>query len=311
MNTEAEELLLAGRFSDCLSLGSDDARTSFVKVLATLDPSVTEDFESRCRLVSSAADGFVKNNPEMKAWIISLLDRFVGFLKEKNAFYEYEYMVVENIYLDQSRSMISGNYIYARMRELRHSIAETPLQEDVDMRSVSRIYLELCDIVYCDYNEACKKEFNSPSEENLHQIHRCLALIRDLVIHGVDALSLRSSMSPSAYRQWINKLEYKCRSASEFVSYSGKDGILESLLKEFSDAVSSILSDPELDALQELRNRTYLEENAKMIEWGNNALIQLNIQLEACDPYDLTQRHYLTQLINTTTDWLNGFHKDR
>ena len=37
---------------------------------------------------------------------------------------------------------------------------------------------------------------------------------------------------------------------------------------------------------------------------------KLNLQLELCDPYDMTQRRYLMELINTTNGWLDGFEKD-
>jgi hypothetical protein len=225
------------------------------------------------------------------------------------AAFSYEDMVVENLYLRDARKMIALDF-YAAETERRLKEMGRDVPEDVNFRSVSRLYLELADIVFTDLRDAGAKCFNDPTDDNRKVATGLLALITDLLSYGALHLSLTSETFPSQYRDWSSKTGAKCEGVAKYILYDGGYAPFEEQLSRLKETVSKIESDPALDALQEERNARYVAENAKMIDWGRRNVEKLNLQLELCDPYDLTQRRYLRELITATTDWLDGFSKD-
>ncbi|WP_157844292.1 hypothetical protein, partial [Candidatus Methanomethylophilus sp. 1R26] len=137
-----------------------------------------------------------------------------------------------------------------------------------------------------------------------------LKLICDLVQYSAVHLSMDSDMCPSQYRDWASRLLSRCEVASRYIEYDGKNAAYAAQMERLSELVSEAESDARLTGLQKARNERYLAENRKIIAWGRSNVEKLNLQLELCDPYDMTQRRYLMELINTTNGWLDGFEKD-
>ena len=233
----------------------------------------------------------------------------LGELRNACASFSYEQMVVDNEYLEKAGKMIALDcYEALTERKLAEMGREVP--EDVNFRSVSRTYMELADIVFTDLRDTSAHCFNFPSDALREKAAGILKLICDLVQYSAVHLSMDSDMCPSQYRGWASKLLSRCEVASKYIEYDGKCEAYTKQMERLSELVSRAERDGRLTDLQSARNRRYLAENQKIIAWGRSNVEKLNLQLELCDPYDMTQRRYLLELINTTNGWLDGFERD-
>lgn len=309
----ALDALLSGDCARCAEIcsgGTADGRLPALRGLSLLDARGASDPERALDEASPLiAESVTSGNRE---FVVEAMMGFADTLRRTNPFNDYEDIVVDGEYLGRTREMVAGNYFYLKVREMRDALVPgSPLPEDVDLRSVARIYLELADITFTDYDAACKDCLNDPTEENAGRAREALDNIDLLIRYGVFHLSETSSMFPTSYRQWVNKLAFRCARNGDYVTYGREDPAFSASLARLRKDADGILSDPALTALQERRNARHAEDVKWWVDWGRENLQKLNYQLETCDPFDLTQRHYLTNLINVTSDWLMSLERDQ
>lgn len=219
--------------------------------------------------------------------------------------------IYECDYLETIPSIVMDDRMYKLVTDLEREI-DHGLVDDVDLRTVSQLYLELVDIVVIDLREACKECRRYPFEKNLSAAIHCLDILAILFRACAKQLSLHSTDSPASMRAKGAKAVARCKEHVSSVTHG--TGIvapeLDNALDILLDTFWSICQSDELAELQERRNARYREDNKRLHGWMVQKVMDMNGEMEALDLTDLTQRRYLQHLISITQDWINAYNGD-
>jgi len=219
--------------------------------------------------------------------------------------------VIEGDYLDAIPGIIADDCMYKLVTDLECRF-DPKAQEDVDLRSVTQLYMELVDIVALDLREACRESRRYPSEKNISDAVRCLGLISSLFLAGARQLSLHSTDSPASFRMKAGKCLTRCKEHVSLVTVGTgiRSEVLVNALADLCDTFDSLTKSAELMELQGQRNANYREYHKNIHDWLVRNIMKLNAEMEDLDQTDVTQRRYLSQLVTLSQEALDRYNGD-
>ena len=257
--------------------------------------------------VSEAVNAFEGDRNELLSRLIS----FKADMRARGVPGNTADHVIEGDYMEAIPDIVRDDRAY-RLASEAEMITSPGIHDDVDLRSVTQLYLELVDIVVVDLKEACARCRVYPEKEHLDRIRLCLSHIELLLKAGGKQLSLRSTESPATLRSKGAKAVARCKECITSVTHgTGLDlPELDAEVDGLCDVFWSICDSRELAELQERRNESWRADHQWIHDWLTKKVMEMNGQVEDLDLTDMTQRRYLGQLISLSQDVLNDYGAD-
>lgn len=124
--------------------------------------------------------------------------------------------VIEGTVREDMPRIIADDLMYRAVTDIGREL-DPSRGDDVDLRSVAELYMEVIDILVVEYREACGKCRNHPSEENLSDAVGIMDLIGQVLKAASCHLTLHSTESPASYRRKAMKALMRCKEHTDSV----------------------------------------------------------------------------------------------
>lgn len=171
--------------------------------------------------------------------------------------------------------------------------------DDVDLRSVAELYMEVIDILAVEFRDICLECRKYPSARNVSDAVDTIGLIGNTVRAASLHLTVHSTESPASYRRKVTKTLVRCGEHADLVLHgtgiSAPD--IEKALAEVSGMFAEICAGERLAEIQQERNRIYRADRERLRKYLSDSIMRMNGEMESLDLTDLTQRRYLAELI--------------
>lgn len=225
---------------------------------------------------------------------------------------DYDDLVIGGDWFGRLPQMIARNYLLGHFLEIGNGLRETQeVFSDATLNTAADDYTGFVDLLVIRIQTMGEETHYSFSEEDIVRTERYLDAILILVEYCRNMLDMSSTLRPSLFQMRNRRMESRVRSVIE-MSVLGKDCPgLKKRLSDIAETVNEITSDRELHELQRARNERYKESKIRLYRYTLRVTEDLNNQLEACDPYDLTHRNDLRKQLEQVQIFMRSFDKDR
>lgn len=214
--------------------------------------------------------------------------------------------VIEGTIREDMPRIIADDLMYRSITDIGREL-DPSRGDDVDLRSVAELYMEVIDILVVEYREACRECRSFPSEENLSDAMGIMDLIGQVLKAASYHLTLHSTESPASYRRKAMKALMRCKEHTDSVVHGTAIDApeLDKRFADVSEMFAQVSQEPRLAEVQEERNELYRADREWLRAYLSKRIMEMNGEMEALDLTDFTQRRYLAHLISLSQDVLN------
>ena len=225
---------------------------------------------------------------------------------------DYDDLLFHGNYVDSIPSAIVRNSLLAHFISMSQSPQDGyEPKYDATLNSVAGDYVTLAELILIKIETLAEKNGYVLDPENVPLTVKYLTSIRYLISQSWHMLDMSSVMKPATFKRKCFRLRSRLNSVIEMATFKRPYPEIDSLKNEISDLVEEILKDEKLDDLQAARNERYKQSKIRLYNYTIRMTEQLNIQLEACNPLDITHREDLKKQLEAVQRFMRSFDKDR
>jgi hypothetical protein len=182
---------------------------------------------------------------------------------------------------------------------------------DATLNNAADDYTGFIDRIVVKIQTLCEERHHSLEPEDVPVVAEYLTAIITLMKYCRDMLDMSSTLRPSLFQRRANRMRGRVKSVLEMSTFRKDYPEVETLLKEMCQAVDDLLHDERMRELQLARNERYMQSKMRLYKYTIRVTEELNDQLEACDPYDITHRNDLRKQLEQVQIFMRSFEKDR
>lgn len=225
---------------------------------------------------------------------------------------DYDDLLFQGNYVDSIPSAVVRNSLLAHFISMSQSPQDGyEPKYDATLNSVAGDYVTLAELILIKIEALAEKNGYVLDPENVPLTAKYLTSIRFLISQSWHMLDMSSVMKPASFKRKCFRLRSRLNSVIEMATFKRPCPETDALKNEISDLVEDILKDEKLDDLQAARNERYKQSKIRLYNYTIRMTEQLNIQLEACNPLDLTHREDLKKQLEAVQRFMRSFDKDR
>lgn len=225
---------------------------------------------------------------------------------------DYDDLLFQGNYVDSIPSAVVRNSLLAHFISMSQSPQDGyEPKYDATLNSVAGDYVTLAELILIKIEALAEKNGYVLDPENVPLTAKYLTSIRFLISQSWHMLDMSSVMKPASFKRKCFRLRSRLNSVIEMATFERPCPETDALKNEISDLVEDILKDEKLDDLQAARNERYKQSKIRLYKYTIRMTEQLNIQLEACNPLDLTHREDLKKQLEAVQRFMRSFDKDR
>ncbi len=225
---------------------------------------------------------------------------------------DYDDLLFHGNYVDSIPSAVVRNSLLAHFISMSQSPQDGyEPKYDATLNSVAGDYVTLAELILIKIEALAEKNGYVLDPENVPLTAKYLTSIRFLISQSWHMLDMSSVMKPASFKRKCFRLRSRLNSVIEMATFERPCPETDALKNEISDLVEDILKDEKLDDLQAARNERYKQSKIRLYKYTIRMTEQLNIQLEACNPLDLTHREDLKKQLEAVQRFMRSFDKDR
>ena len=256
----------------------------------------------------ASIDGFVLSqgaNPN------TCLDLAVKALRSEFEL-DYDDLLFHGNYVDSIPQAIVRNSLLAHFISMSQSPQDGyEPKYDATLNSVAGDYVTLAELILIKIETLAEKNSYTLNPEKVPLTVKYLTSIRYLISQSWHMLDMSSVLKPATFKRKCFRLRSRLNSVIEMATFKHPCSEIDSLKNEISDLVEEILKDEKLDDLQAARNERYKQSKIRLYNYTIRMTEQLNIQLEECNPLDITHREDLKKQLEAVQRFMRSFDKDR
>ena len=256
----------------------------------------------------ASIDGFVLSqgaNPN------TCLDLAVKALRSEFEL-DYDDLLFHGNYVDSIPQAIVRNSLLAHFISMSQSPQDGyEPKYDATLNSVAGDYVTLAELILIKIETLAEKNSYTLNPEKVPLTVKYLTSIRYLISQSWHMLDMSSVLKPATFKRKCFRLRSRLNSVIEMATFKHPCSEIDSLKNEISDLVEEILKDEKLDDLQAARNERNKQSKIRLYNYTIRMTEQLNIQLEECNPLDITHREDLKKQLEAVQRFMRSFDKDR
>lgn len=225
---------------------------------------------------------------------------------------DYDDLVFEGGWMDHLPKMVARNYLLRHFLELGNGLEGSNKRLfDATLNTAADDYTGFVDLIVIKIQTLGEVRHYEFLEEDLPKVELYLTAILLLMEYCKDMLDMSSTLRPSLFQMRNRRMEGRIRGVIEMSLFRRECPAITDLLAKVSQAVTDITNDESLRELQMARNERYKQSKMRLYRYTIRCTEDLNIQLEACDPYDFTHRADLKKQLEQVQIFQRSFDKDR
>ena len=224
---------------------------------------------------------------------------------------DYDDLVFAGGWVPRLPQMIARNYLLRHFLVLGNGLDSDTYFHDATLNSAADDYTGFIDLIVVKIQTLCEERHHSLEPEDVPMVAEYLTAIIALMHYCRDMLDMSSTLRPSLFQRRANRMRGRVNSVLEMSTFRKDYGEIDRLRKEMCQAVDDLLRDEKMRDLQLARNERYKQSKIRLYNYTIKITEELNDQLEACDPYDLTHRSDLRKQLEQVQIFMRSFDKDR
>ncbi len=225
---------------------------------------------------------------------------------------DYDDLVFAGGWVPRLPQMIVRNYFLRHFLVLGNGLAEPGMHfHDATLNNAADDYTGFIDLLVVKIQTLCESRHYSLEPEDEPVVAEYLTAIIVLMHYCHDMLDMSSTLRPSLFQRRANRMRGRVKSALEMSTFRQDYPEIQRLLDEMCQAVDDLLRDEKMRDLQLARNERYKQSKIRLYKYTIRVTEELNDQLEACDPYDITHRNDLRKQLEQVQIFMRSFDKDR
>lgn len=225
---------------------------------------------------------------------------------------DYDDLVFSGDYIGSIPTAILRNSLLAHFVSMNNNPEDGyEPRYDATLNSVAGDYINLAELIMFKIEALAEKNGYVLDPEDVPTVVTYLTSIKELISYSWHMLDMSSMMKPATFKKKCFRLKSRLNSVIEMATFNRPCPEVDPLKKEISDLVDGIMADRRLDNLQSARNERYKQSKIRLYNYTIRMTEQLNIQLEACDPLDITHRADLKKQLEAVQHFMRSFDKDR
>lgn len=225
---------------------------------------------------------------------------------------DYDDLVFAGGWLDRLPQMIVRNELLRHFLVLGNGLGEPGLYfHDATLNNAADDYTGFIDLIVVKIQTLGEERHYSLEDGDVPLVETCLTAVIVLMAYCRDMLDMSSTLRPSLFQRRAFRMRGRINSVLEMSTFRKDYPTIDRLRKEMSDAVDDLMRDEKMKNLQAARNERYKQSKMRLYRYTLRVSEELNNQLEACDPYDLTHRNDLRKQLEQVQIFMRSFDKDR
>lgn len=225
---------------------------------------------------------------------------------------DYDDLVFAGHWVPRLPQMIVRNELLRHFLELGNGLGEPDMHfHDATLNNAADDYTGFIDLIVVMIQTLCEERHHSLEPEDVPVVAEYLTAIITLMRYCRDMLDMSSTLRPSLFQRRANRMRGRVKSVLEMSTFRKDYTEIDTLLEEMCQAVDDLLHDERMRELQLARNERYMQSKMRLYKYTIRVTEELNDQLEACDPYDITHRNDLRKQLEQVQIFMRSFEKDR
>ncbi|GEM_PF-2418093 len=224
---------------------------------------------------------------------------------------DYDDLVFAGEWVGRLPQMITRNYLLRHFLILGNGLGDGNYFHDATLNSAADDYTGFIDLIVVKVQVLGEERHYQFMEEDLPEVELWLRAVITLMHYCRDMLDMSSTLRPSLFQRRAVRMRGRISSVVEMSTLGMDCPGVESTLAEMSKAVDDLVRDEKMRDLQKARNERYKQSKMRLYNYTIRVTEELNNQIEACDPLDLTHRADLRKQLEQVQIFMRSFDKDR
>ncbi len=224
---------------------------------------------------------------------------------------DYDDLVFAGEWVGRLPQMIARNYLLRHFLELGNGLGDGSYFHDATLNTAADDYTGFIDLLVVKVQVLGEERHYQFMEEDLPEVELWLRAVITLMHYCRDMLDMSSTLRPSLFQRRAVRMRGRISSVVEMSTLGMECPGVDRTLAEMSKAVDDLVRDEKMRDLQMARNERYKQSKMRLYKYTVRVTEELNNQLEACDPLDLTHRADLRKQLEQVQIFMRSFDKDR
>lgn len=224
---------------------------------------------------------------------------------------DYDDLVFAGEWVGRLPHMIARNYLLRHFLILGNGLGDGNRFHDATLNSAADDYTGFIDLIVVKVQTLGEERHYQFLEEDLPEVELWLRAVIVLMHYCRDMLDMSSTLRPSLFQRRAVRMRGRISSVVEMSTLGMDCPDVDRTLGELSRAVDDLVRDEKMRDLQIARNERYKQSKMRLYNYTIRVTEELNDQLEACDPLDLTHRADLRKQLEQVQIFMRSFDKDR
>lgn len=225
---------------------------------------------------------------------------------------DYDDLVLDENYVNSIPAAMVRNTLLSRFVSMSNYILiGCKPRYDATLNSVAGDYVNLAELILFKIEALAEHNGYMLNPEDIPEILLDLTAIDRLISYSWHMLDMSSTMKPVTFKKECFRLKNKLNTIIGMATFGHPHPKIDFMIENISGLIDQIMTDKNLDDLQADRNKRYMESKIRLYNYTIRMTEQLSIQLESCNPLDITHRNDLKKQLETVQHFMRSFDKDR